>query len=130
LQTLEEEKQKLQDPLICHEELHIGIFHELERKLWTKNQVLAPLASIHEDWLVENVKSLMKKGLSPLKCMMIKKDDSSYYCFSRQYGECSEKTEEKRTSDEEVLNKKLGLPSIPRKGIRSETSPGKYVHYK
>ena len=49
LQTLEEEKQKLQDQLICHEEFHRGIFHELERKLQTKDQVLAPLAPFHED---------------------------------------------------------------------------------
>jgi hypothetical protein len=32
LQALEEEKKKLKDRLICHEEFHKGIFHELERK--------------------------------------------------------------------------------------------------
>jgi hypothetical protein len=42
LQSLEEEKQKIQDRLICHEEFHRTIFHELERKLQTKDQVLAP----------------------------------------------------------------------------------------
>jgi hypothetical protein len=67
LQTLEEEKQKLQDRLICHEEFHRGIFHELERKLQTKDQVLAPSTSFHEDWQVENVKSLMQEKLISFK---------------------------------------------------------------
>ena len=33
LQTLEEDKQKLDDRLICQEEFHRGIIHEFERKL-------------------------------------------------------------------------------------------------
>jgi hypothetical protein len=63
LQALEEEKQRLQDRLLCHEEFHKGIFHEFERKLQIRNQVLAPSVPIHEDWQGENVKSPMQKGL-------------------------------------------------------------------
>jgi hypothetical protein len=122
LQSLEEEKQKLQDRLICHEEFHRGIFHELERKLQTKDQVLAPSTSIHEDWQVENVKSPMQEKLSPSKGM-IEKDDSSYYSFPHQDGECSRMVEARRTSDEEVLHKKLVLPSSPEKGNMCKTSP-------
>jgi hypothetical protein len=85
LQSLEEEKQKLQDRLICHEEFHRGIFHELERKLQTKDQILAPF---HEVGQVENEKSPMQEKLSPSKGM-IEKDDSSYSSSPRQDGECS-----------------------------------------
>jgi len=60
---------------------------------------LAPVASFHEDWQVENVNSQMQKGLS-LSKGMIKKDDSSYYSFSHQDGECSRMDKENRTSDE------------------------------
>jgi hypothetical protein len=67
----------------------------LERKLQTKDQVLAPPTPFHEDWQVENVKSLMQEKLTPSKSM-IKKDDSSYYSFSHQDGEFSRKTEIRR----------------------------------
>jgi hypothetical protein len=85
LQTLKEEKQKLQDKLICHEEFHRGIFHELERKLQTKDRVLAPSTLIHEDWQVEDVKYSMQEKLT-LSKGIIEKDDSSYYSFSYQDG--------------------------------------------
>jgi hypothetical protein len=61
---------------------------------------------------------------------MIEKDDSSYYSFSRQDGECSRIDEARRTLDEEVLHKKLGLPSSLEKGNKCKTSPKKYVHNK
>jgi hypothetical protein len=92
----------LQDQLICHKKFHKGIFHELERKLQIKDQVLAPSTSIHENWQVEDVKSSMQEKLTLSKGMM-EKDDSSYYSFSRQYGECLRTVEARRTSDEEVL---------------------------
>jgi hypothetical protein len=37
LQSLVEEKHKLQYRLICHQELHRGIFHQLERILQAKD---------------------------------------------------------------------------------------------
>jgi hypothetical protein len=78
LQYLKEEKKKLQDRLICHEEFYRGIFHELERKLQTKDQILTP--PFCEYFKVENVKSLMQEKLSPSKGM-IEKYDSSYSYF-------------------------------------------------
>jgi hypothetical protein len=101
----------------------------LEIKLQIRNQVLAPSIPIHEDWQAENVKSLMQKGL-PLSKGMIKKDDSSYYFFSCQDGECSRIVEARRTSDEEVLHKQLALPSSSEKGNMCKESPEKYVHAK
>jgi hypothetical protein len=59
---------------------------------------------------------------------MIEKDDSSYYSFSHQDGECSRVVEAKRTSDEEVLHKQLALPSSPEKGNMCKASPEKDVH--
>jgi hypothetical protein len=50
----------------------------------------------------------MQKGL-PLSKGMIEKDDSSYYSFSHQDGECSRIVEARRTSDEEVLHKQVSL---------------------
>ena len=84
LQSLEKEKQKLQDQLICHEEFHRGIFHELERKLHIKDQILAPL--FHEVGQVENGKYPTQEKLAPSKGI-IEKDDSSYSSFPRQDGE-------------------------------------------
>jgi hypothetical protein len=78
LQALEEEKQKLQDKVICHEEFHKGIFHELERNMKIRKHALEPSTSIHEYWQAENVKPTMQKGL-PLSKGMIKKYDSSYF---------------------------------------------------
>jgi hypothetical protein len=101
LQSLEEEKQKLQDRLICHEEFHRGIFHELERKLQAKDQILAPF---YEAGKVENEKSPMQERLSPTKGIT-EEDNSSYSSSPRQDGECSRTTEVRRTSNEEVLHK-------------------------
>jgi hypothetical protein len=101
LQSLEKEKQNLQDQLICHEEFHRGIFHGLERMLQTKDQILAPF---HEVGQVENGKYPMQERLAPLKGI-IEKDDSSYSSFPRQDGECSRMTEVRETSNEEVLHK-------------------------
>jgi predicted SprT family Zn-dependent metalloprotease len=56
LQSLEEEKEKLHDQVICHEEFHRGIFHELERKLQSKDHILAPF---HEAGKIENENYLM-----------------------------------------------------------------------
>jgi hypothetical protein len=122
LQSLEEEKKKLQHRLICHEEFLRGIFHELERKLHTKDKILAPPSTFHEVGKVENEKSPMEEKLSPSKGM-IEKDDSSYSSSPRKYGEFSMMAEVRRNSDEEVLHKKLVLPSIPGKGNRCKTSP-------
>jgi hypothetical protein len=124
LQSLEKEKQKLQDQLICHEEFHRGIFHELERKLQTKDQILAPF---HEVGQVENGKYPTQEKLAPSKGI-IEKDDSSYSSFPRQDGECSRMTEVRGTSDEEVLHKQLVLPSILGKGSICKTSPGRDGH--
>jgi hypothetical protein len=121
LQALEEEKQRLQDRLLCHEYFHMSIFHELERKL----QILAP--SISKVGQAENEKSPLQERLSPSK-NMIEKEDSSYYSSSHQDGECSRVAEAKRTSDEEVLHKKLALPSSPEKSNMCKASSGKDVH--
>jgi hypothetical protein len=115
LQALEEEKQRLQDRLLCHEYFHMSIFHELERKLQ-----MAP--SISKVGQAEN--EIVSLALSPSK-NMIEKEDSSY---SHQDGECSRVAEAKRTSDEEVLHKKLALPSSPEKSNMCKSSPGKDVH--
>jgi hypothetical protein len=88
---------------------------------------MAPKTSFHEYWQVENVKSLMQEKLTPLKGM-IKKDDSSYYLFFRQYREFSRMTEERKNSYEEVLHKQSVLPSSPEKGNRSKRSPEKDAH--
>jgi hypothetical protein len=61
---------------------------------------------------------------------MIEKDDSSYSYFSLQDGECSRMSKARRTSYDEVLHKKLDLPSIPGKGNRCKTSPERDVHSK
>jgi hypothetical protein len=90
---------------------------------------LAPVTSFHEDWQVENVKSSMQEKLTPSKGM-IEKDDSSYYYFSHQDGECSRMVEARRTSDDEVLHKKLELPSNLGKGNIYKTYPERDVHSK
>jgi len=68
---------------MCHEEFHRSIFHELERKLQNKDQILAQFHEVRE---VENEKSPMQEKLSPSKDM-IEKNDSSYSSFPRQDGE-------------------------------------------
>jgi hypothetical protein len=68
LQSLEEEKQKLQDRLICYEKFHRGIFHELERTFQAKDQILAPF---HEYGQVKNEKYLMQEGQYPTKGLQI-----------------------------------------------------------
>jgi hypothetical protein len=59
---------------------------------------------------------------------MIEKDNSSYYSFSRQDGECSRMAKVRRNLDEEVLHKQLVLPSSLGKGNICKTSLEKYVH--
>jgi hypothetical protein len=61
---------------------------------------------------------------------MIEKDDSSYYSFSCQDGECLRTVEVKKTSDDEVLHKKLYLPSSLEKRNTCKTSLEKDVHSK
>jgi hypothetical protein len=80
------------------------------------------LAPFHEVGKVENENYTMKERLSPTKGI-IEEDNSSYYSSSRQDGEFSRMDEVRRNSDEEVLHKKLVLPSIPGKGNRCKTSP-------
>jgi hypothetical protein len=132
LQSLEEEKQRLQDRLICHEEFLRGIIHELERELQAKDQILAPFYEVGK---VEKEKSPMQERLSPTKGLQIvtEEDNSSYSSSPRQDGECSRMVEVRRTSNEEVLHKQLVLPeqpSIPGKGIKCKTSPGRDEHSK
>jgi hypothetical protein len=59
---------------------------------------------------------------------MLEKDNSSYYSFSHQDGECSRMAKARKNSNEEVLHKQLVLPSSPEKGNMCKTSPNKYVH--
>jgi hypothetical protein len=125
LQSLEKEKQNLQDQLICHEEFHRSIFHGLEIKLQTKDQILAPF---HEVGQVDNGKYPMQERLAPSKGI-IEKDDSSYSSFPRQDGECSRMTEVREISNEEVIHKQLVLPSILGKGSICKTSPGRDGHF-
>jgi hypothetical protein len=80
LQSLGEEKQRLQDRLLYHEYFHMSIFHELEIKLY----ILAP--SINRVGQEENVKSPLQERLPPSK-NLIDKEDSSHYSSSRQDGE-------------------------------------------
>jgi hypothetical protein len=127
LQSLEEEKQRLQDQLICHEEFLRGIIHELERELQAKDQILA---QFHEAGKVEKERSPMQERLSPTKGLQIvtEEDDSSYSSSPRQDGEFSRMDEVRRNSNEEVLHKQLVLPSIPGKGIKCKASPGRDEH--
>jgi hypothetical protein len=74
LQPIEEEKQRLQDQILCHENFHMSIFHELERKLH-----MAP--SISKVGQAENEIDYL--ALSPSK-NVVDKEDSSY---SHQDGE-------------------------------------------
>jgi hypothetical protein len=112
--------------LTCHEEFHRGIFHELERKLQAKDHILAPF---YEARKVENERSPIQERLSSTKGIT-EEDNSLYSSFTHQYGECSGTSEVRRTSNEEVLHKKLVLPSITGKDNRCKTSPGRHVHFK
>jgi hypothetical protein len=86
---------------------------------------LAP--SISRVGQAENAKSPLQGRLFPSK-NIIQKEDSSHYSYSHQDGECSRLAEEKRTSDEEVLQNKLALPSSLEKSNMCKASLGKGVH--
>jgi hypothetical protein len=56
IQTLEMEKQELQDQMDSHGELLIGIIQELESELQAKDQMLAQLNKVeHESMLQEKL---------------------------------------------------------------------------
>jgi hypothetical protein len=58
LQYLEDEKQELQDRLVSHEELLMGIIQELESELQAKDKMLEQLNKSEE---VEKEKDTMQK---------------------------------------------------------------------
>jgi len=106
---------------MCHGYFHMSIFHELEIKL----QILA--SSISRVGQAENVKSQLQERLSSSK-NMIEKEDSSHYSYSHQDEEWLRVAEAKRILDEEVLHKKLALPSSPEKGNMFKAYLRKNVH--
>jgi hypothetical protein len=68
LQFLEDEKQELQDQLVSHGELCMGIIHKFKSELQTKDKMLA---QFHETKKMEKEKSPMKNNSSSAKGLQI-----------------------------------------------------------
>jgi hypothetical protein len=128
LQSLVEEKQRLQYRLICHEEFLRVIIHELERELQDKDHILA---RFHEVGKVEKERCPMQERLSPTKGLHIvtKEVYSSYSSSPHQYGELFGMNKVRITSNEEFLHNKLVLPSSLGKGIKCKASLGRDEHF-